>query len=115
MKVRRTFRFEAAHRLPRHAGRCRGLHGHSYALTVALEGPVEPGSGMVVDFDELEAIVRSQVLERLDHRCLNDLVENPTAENLAVWIWERLRDRLPRLAEVELAETHDCSVVYRGE
>lgn len=114
MRVRRTFTFEAAHSLPRHHGRCRGLHGHSYALTVTVEGDVEPESGMVLDFDDLGMTVGRVVLDRLDHRCLNDLVENPTAENLAAWIWGRLRESLPGLVEVELAETRDCSVVYRG-
>ena len=53
MIVRRRFDFEAAHRLPRHPGKCRELHGHSYRLVVAVERPVDPDSGMVIDFGDL--------------------------------------------------------------
>jgi 6-pyruvoyltetrahydropterin/6-carboxytetrahydropterin synthase len=115
VKVRRRFRFEAAHRLPHHAGRCRELHGHSYELVVTVEGPIAEPSGMVQDFSELKRAAREAVVDRLDHRYLNDLVDNPTAERLAAWIWTQLQPVLPGLAEIELAETSDCSVLYRGE
>ncbi len=115
MRIRHTFDFEAAHSLPRHPGKCRGLHGHSYALTVTVERPVDPESGMVMDFADLEGIVRREVLDGLDHRCVNDLMENPTAEYMTLWIWRRLREPLPGLVEIELHETRDCSVVCRGE
>jgi len=101
--------------LPRHPGKCRELHGHSYELVVTVEGPVEPGSGMVVDFSDLKRVVREEVVDRLDHRSVNDVLENPTAEHMAEWIWERLHPRVSGLVEVELHETRDCSVVYRGE
>ena len=114
MRVRRRFRFEAAHRLPRHPGKCRELHGHSYELVVTVDGPVEDVSGMVVDFSDLKKTVREAVVDRLDHRSINDVMENPTAENMAQWIWQQLNSRVSGLVEVELFETRDCSVVYRG-
>ena len=115
MKVRRSFPFEAAHRLPRHPGKCRDLHGHSYRLVVTVERPVEPASGMAIDFGDLKEVVHREVLRALDHKCANDVLENPTAELLAVWIWQRLTAPLPGLVEIELHETRTCSVVYRGE
>lgn len=115
MRVRRRFGFEAAHRLPRHAGDCRELHGHSYTLVVSIEGPVDPRTGMVLDFADVKSVVRREVIDLVDHRDLNAVLDNPTAEELAVWIWNRLRGSLPGLVEVELRETRDCSVVYRGE
>jgi len=115
LRVRRRFRFEAAHHLPRHPGKCRELHGHSYELVVTVEGPVESDSGMVVDFSDLKRDVRERVVDRLDHRCVNDVIENPTAERMAEWIWQQLETQLSGLVEVELCETRDCSVVYRGE
>lgn len=115
MKVRRRFRFEAAHHLPRHPGKCRELHGHSYELVVTVERPVDPESGLALDFSDLAQSVRRAVLESLDHRCLNDVLDNPTAERLAAWIWTRLVEALPGLVEIELLETRDCSVVYQGE
>ena len=115
MILNKRFRFEAAHRLPHHAGQCRYLHGHSYGLRVALETEVDPATGMGCDFADLEAVVTEQVLSRADHRNLNDILDNPTAENICVWIWERLAGSLPgRLVEIELHETEDCSCVYRG-
>ena len=115
MRVRRRFEFEAAHHLPNHPGKCRELHGHSYGLVVHVEGPIDPHSGMVIDFSELKRLVREKVVSRLDHRCVNDLIDNPTAEMMAEWIWRQLIDDLPGLFEIELHETSHCSVVYRGE
>ncbi len=113
--LNRTFRFEAAHRLPLHPGACRNLHGHSYVLRVALETDVDPRTGMGCDFSDLDVVVRARVLDQADHRNFNDFLENPTAENICRWIWERLDGALPgRLVEIELHETFDCSCVYRG-
>jgi 6-pyruvoyltetrahydropterin/6-carboxytetrahydropterin synthase len=112
--VRRRFRFEAAHQLPQHPGKCRELHGHSFELVIGVERAVDPASGMTMDFADLKAVVEREVLVRVDHRYLNDFIPNPTAELTAVWIWQRLAESLPGLVEVELFETRDCSVVYRG-
>ncbi len=115
MILRRTYRFEASHILPRHPGRCRQLHGHSYTLIVVIEGPIDPVQGMVLDFGDLDEIVQARVLDRIDHHHWNDLLENPTAEWIAVWIWDALRPALPGLREVELFEVEGSSCVYRGE
>jgi 6-pyruvoyltetrahydropterin/6-carboxytetrahydropterin synthase len=113
--VRRIFDFEAAHRLPNHPGKCRDLHGHSYRLVVSVDRPVDAESGMAIDFSELKQVVKTQVVDRLDHKLINDLIDNPTAEVMSVWIWDRLSAVLPGLVEIELHETRNCSVVYRGE
>ena len=115
MRVRRQFDFEAAHHLPRHPGRCRQLHGHSYRLLVTVDRPVDPASGFAIDFGDLKSIVAREVVSVLDHGNVNEILENPTAEFMAVWIWNRLRGPLDGLVEVELQETRSCSVVYRGE
>ena len=115
MKVRRSFDFDAAHRLPRHLGKCRELHGHAYRLVVTVDRGVDPESGLAVDFSDLKAVVKREVVDLLDHRYINDIIENPTAELMAVWIWNRLAGSLAGLAEIELFETRSCSVVYRGE
>ncbi len=115
MRIRRRFLFEAAHRLPHHPGKCRSLHGHTYCLVVTVDRPVDPVTGLAMDFADLKEIVRRDVVDGLDHRLLNEIVENPTAEVMAVWIWKRLASSLPGLTEVELHETRDSSVVYGGE
>jgi len=112
--ISKRFRFEAAHRLPRYQGPCFELHGHSYELHVTLEMPVDADTGMTLDFFVLEDSVKRRVLDRLDHRNINDTLENPTAENIAVWIWEQLKDEFPALQEIKLFETPDSSVIYRG-
>jgi 6-pyruvoyltetrahydropterin/6-carboxytetrahydropterin synthase len=108
------FAFAAAHRLPRYQGPCFRMHGHNYRFFIALEGEVDPRSGMVADFGVVKQTVQEQVLSRVDHRTLNDFLDNPTAENIARWIWETLEPRLPGLVEVRLYEIPDCCVVYRG-
>lgn len=117
MQIRKHFTFEAAHVLPHHPGKCSRLHGHSYRLEVALEGPLResgPAQGMVRDFDEVKDVVKRAVIERLDHRSLNDLLANPTAELLAEWIWAQLAPELPELAELVLWETPTACAVLRG-
>ncbi len=115
MRVRRSFDFDAAHRLPHHPGKCRELHGHAYRLVVTVDRPVDAGSGLAIDFSDLEDVVQREIVDVLDHRYVNDVIENPTAELMSVWIWRRLAGPLPGLVEVELFETGRCSVVYGGK
>lgn len=114
MIVRRSFDFEAAHKLPHHPGKCRDLHGHSYRLVVSVDRAVDADSGLAIDFADLKRIVKAQVVEVLDHKYVNDLIDNPTAEVMTLWIWQRLEGELGGLVEIELHETRNCSVVYRG-
>ena|SRR5947209_5169871 len=92
----KTFRFEAAHQLPYHNGKCARPHGHSYRLEITLRGPIlaEPGRsdhGMVMDFGDLSAIAHDAVIERIDHQDLNVVTGiYTTAENLVHWIWDAL-------------------------
>ena len=109
-RVTRCFTFDAAHQLPWHPGRCRNLHGHTYKLEVSVEGAVGP-NGIVCDFAELDAVVRSTILDRLDHTYLNDLMDNPTAELIAADIWKRLEADAPgELVHIKLWETPDSAV-----
>ncbi len=114
MRLDGEFYFAAAHRLPRYDGPCFRQHGHNYKFFVAVEGDVDPRTGMIADFGVLKQVVQEEVLARVDHRNLNDILDNPTAENIARWIWEALERRLPGLAEVRLYEIPDCCVTYRG-
>lgn len=112
MKIGAEFSFDSAHYLPEYRGACEAMHGHTYRLRVTIEG--EAGSdGMVLDFREIKRIVKEHALGALDHRLLNDLLAQPTAENIAVWIWERLSPHLP-LAEIQLWENPTTFVVYCG-
>src|SRR5579875_598539 len=100
MQIRKHFRFEAAHVLPFHQGKCSRMHGHSYRLEVAVRGPIRTDGlarGMIEDFDTIKRIVRERVIDLLDHRALNDLIENPTAEHIVMWAWKQLEDHLDGL------------------
>ena len=108
------FTFAAAHRLPRYDGPCFRMHGHNYRLLVAVEGEVDPATGMVADFGHIQAVVQEHVLARADHRTLNDFLDNPTAENIARWAFETLAPHLPGLVETRLFEIPGCCVTYRG-
>jgi 6-pyruvoyltetrahydropterin/6-carboxytetrahydropterin synthase len=108
-RVTRSFRFEASHQLPWHAGKCRHLHGHGYRLDVTVEGPVGE-HGIVVDFADVRDVVEREVVARYDHRHLNDLLENPTAELLAHEVWKSLEAAGLPVVAVRLWETPDCHV-----
>lgn len=116
MLIRKQFTFEAAHVLPYHAGKCSRMHGHSYRLDVTLEGSLQidgPAAGMIVDFDTLSKVVKAEVIGEVDHRSLNELIPNPTAENIVRWIWQRLAPEFPQLAELVLWETVTSSAILR--
>ncbi len=117
MKITQAFRFEAAHRLPRvkQTHPCYRLHGHSYRVELQLAGPIDQETGFLVDFFEIEGAF-GPLLKQLDHHCLNEIagLENPTAENIAIWIWERVKTALPSLDAVRVFETPDCWAEYDG-
>ena len=117
MRLVREFTFEAAHRLP-HAPqqhKCARLHGHSFHVELVCEGEVERKTGWLLDFGEIKRAF-APLREQLDHRYLNEIegLENPTAENLAHWIWARLKPDLPLLAQVNVAETCTARCEYQG-
>ena len=95
MLLCKDFTFDAAHNLVDYHGKCERLHGHTYRLRVVLEG--EPDAeGMIMDFLELKAIVKERVLSQLDHSYINDIITQPSAENIALWIWGELEERVKR-------------------
>lgn len=100
----RKFHFDSSHYLPDYRGACERMHGHTYRLEVEVAGEAGEG-GMVMDFAELKNIVKTKVLDELDHRVLNDIMENPTAENIIEWIWSSLKDDL-NLHKIRLWEGH---------
>ncbi len=104
----RTYRFEAAHFLPNvhREHKCRRMHGHNYRVDIWVAGPVE-ATGFVMDFFDLDEVV-SPLVRNLDHRVLNEVLglENPTAELIAAWFFERLK--CAGITAVRVYETDDC-------
>ena len=120
--ISRREAFNAAHQLTdpglseeenqRLYGKCANLHGHNYVLEVVVAGEIDPATGYVLDLKQLSDLISKRVIEDVDHRNLNVDVPwleglIPTAENLAVAFWERLRSELPAgsLRSVRLWET----------
>src|SRR5438270_8121609 len=104
IQVFKVFTFEAAHFLPNVAAghQCGFLHGHSYKVIVGVKGIPDPHTGFVVDFAQIKCAMKP-VIDQLDHSALNRFIENPTCENVACWIWNRLR--IPGLSYIEVWET----------
>ncbi len=117
MEIFKKFRIEAAHRLPNvpEGHKCSRLHGHSFEIEIHLRGAIEPRLGWVCDFSDVKAAF-APLFEQLDHNYLNDVpgLDNPTSENLAVWIWNALKPRLPLLAHVIVHETCTSGCRYEG-
>ena len=113
----KEFRFEAAHYLPNvpEGHKCRRMHGHSFRGEVAVRGEVDPATGWLIDFADLQKLVRP-IVERLDHYTLNEIagLENPTSEVLAGWIWNELKPKLPILERITIEETCTSRCHYYG-
>jgi 6-pyruvoyltetrahydropterin/6-carboxytetrahydropterin synthase len=108
MNILKVFQIEAAHRLPHvpPGHKCARLHGHSFRIEIQVEGELDPQLGWVMDFADLKAAFQP-LYDQLDHHYLNDIegLENPTSEQLARWIFQRLAPTLPGLDAVQVHET----------
>ena len=118
MEIFKVFKFDAAHFLPcvPHGHKCAKLHGHSFRVEIYVRGEVDPQAGWVMDFARITEAFEP-VLEKLDHKNLNDIegLQNPTSENLCRWIWQRLKPALPLLSKVVVQESPESGCIYRGE
>jgi len=117
MEIFKEFGFEAAHRLPRvpEGHKCARLHGHSFRVRIHISGEIDETAGWICDFADLKTAF-APVLEELDHTFLNEVpgLENPTSEEIARWIWERVKSTLPGLSCVVVHETCTSGAIYRG-
>ncbi len=118
MELFKEFTFDAAHRLPNAPAehKCSRLHGHTFRVEVRIRGAVDRHAGWVIDFADIKQAFQP-IHDELDHAFLNEVdgLKNPTSENLARWIWDRLRPRLPGLSELVVRETCTSGCIYRGE
>ena len=111
--------FAAGHALRGYRGKCENVHGHNYRVQLTIEGPQLDPIGMLVDFVEVKRLIHG-VVDRLDHRFINDLppfdVVNPSAENLAKYFYDEISAGLAspvRLGQVKIWETDITSATYR--
>lgn len=118
MRIYKDFLFEAAHVLPSappgHPNA--RIHGHSFRARVTIEGEPAADTGYVFHFDDLAAAI-ADARDALDHRLLNDVegLATPTLERIAMWLWTRLANRVPGLAEIQVVRDscHE-GVIYQG-
>jgi len=114
--ISKEFTYDAAHQLVNYNGKCENLHGHTYKLRITLTGDIDK-SGMIIDFNLIKKIVEEKIIEKLDHNFLNNIVAQPTAENILLWIWRELYPvfNFPscKLYEITLWETENSFVTYR--
>jgi len=117
MIIYKQFTFDSAHFLPGvPAGhKCANMHGHTYALTVHIEGEPDPKIGWIIDFADLKKNIQP-VIELIDHQVLNTVqgLENPTSEILSIWLWNKIKPLVPGLKKIELKETPTSGVIYEG-
>lgn len=132
-QITKTFSFEAAHQLKYHDGKCKGLHGHSYKLTVYFiqpnlqpkrtveDGEINPEHNMVLDFTNISKVVKPFIDKFLDHKFLNETIvtDSPTAEVIAEFCFLHLKNEFLQkhqitLHGVEINETKDTSVFVTG-
>lgn len=99
IEISNTFHFEAAHKLPGlpQGHKCRGVHGHTWAVRVFVRGRIHNVTGMIIDYAELSRMWAERCHPFLDHRLLNDTMDNPTTEHIAAWIYARLEEPISSL------------------
>lgn len=116
VSLTKTIRFEAAHFLPTfpEGHKCRRMHGHSFHVDVIVEGELDPAKGYLIDFGDIKRVIQP-IEDALDHRLLNEIpgLENPTAELIGKWIYDRVKPQLPLLSRVVVRETCTSAAEYR--
>jgi 6-pyruvoyltetrahydropterin/6-carboxytetrahydropterin synthase len=118
IEIYKEFSFDAAHYLPNvpEGHKCKNMHGHTYHVKISAKGPIDEKLGWVEDFGYFKKIWEP-IMQQLDHKVLNEVqgLENPTAELIAVWIWQQIIEKIPYLLSVEVKETMTSGAIYRGE
>ena len=115
--VTKLFEFEACHHLPHYDGACHNLHGHSYKLEVTVSGQVSKNEndhkcGMIIDFKDLKAIVKSVAVDKYDHSNLNEFFPNPTAEIMVKQIAVDIMSKLPQGVYLMSCKLWETSTSY---
>ena len=119
--VSKEFTFDSAHHLHCYEGKCKNLHGHTYKVIFGLSGFLDE-RGLMIDFGDIKEIWKSEIEIYLDHKYLNEALPpmNTTAENIVVWIYEKMSDALKKEdrkqaysgARVEFVRLYETSTSY---
>ena len=117
MRIYKEFKFDSAHWLPNvpEGHKCSNMHGHTYTIEIHVEGEIDPELGWVVDFNDVRRVV-DPLIDQLDHKILNEIegLENPTAEFISLWFWNKTKPSLPQLCQVVVKENPNNVCIYSG-
>ncbi len=117
MQIFRKFSFDSAHFLPNvpEGHKCRNIHGHTYKMIVFIEDDLDPKLNWVMDFAAINQAI-DPIIKSIDHKLMNDIpgLENPTCEQIAIWLWNQIKEKIPQLVKIELNETPTSGVIYAG-
>ena len=119
MILSRKYTFQAARKLTKVSKDhiCGNLHGHTFQVTIKIEGPLNRENDFVIDFFDFDEIFNAAVYKILDHKFLNNIdgLANPTTENIAIWIWNVLIKKIDILKEVSVFENDLYGCTYKGD
>jgi 6-pyruvoyltetrahydropterin/6-carboxytetrahydropterin synthase len=115
-ELRQEFRLESARYLPYlpKSHPCSQTHGHSFRITLVLQGQLNESIGWVRDYHEIQILWDKEIKTQLDHKLLNEVpgLNNPTSELISKWIYEKLRNLIPELKQVVVSETPNTECRY---
>ena len=118
MKIYRTYRAHCARYIPTlddgHV--CKEMHGHTFNIIVSIDGPINEKTGFVMDFFDLDKIVKKEVISIIDHKVLNDIdgLPNPSTEHLAIFVWNKLVNQIDHLSTIAISEDKGTGTEYSG-
>ena len=118
MLIYKKYYFDAAHFMPdfKKNHKYGKVHGHSYEVTIAIDGNLDKKNDWVINFDNLDSLVKP-LLKIIDHNVLNEIegLEKPTSENLAIWFWSKLEKKIKFLKSIEINRPRIGGCVYYGK
>lgn len=116
MIVYRSFRIHASRFLPNLKDNhiCKKMHGHTFNITIYVSGNISKTTGFVIDFYDIDEIFKSKIHDKIDHQILNDVkgLDNPSSENLCIWIWDKLISHIPGLYQIKVSEDFGTGIIY---
>ena len=118
MRIFRTYTIHAARSIPtlKDDHICKNLHGHTFKIAIEIDGDINE-VGFVMDFYDLDIIVKDVIVNKIDHKNLNSItgLANPSSEYLSIWIWDKLLPHVPGLYQVTVSEDNGTGVKYKGK
>ena len=119
MIVYRTFRIHASRFLPNLDDNhiCKRMHGHTFNITVYVNGEIDKKTGFVMDFYDIDTTFNKYIHSKIDHKILNDVegLNNPTSEHLSKWIWDNLINHISGLHKIKVSEDFGTGIIYQAE